>query len=113
MRKFLFILLLITTCSLGAAAQNRREMVELEITDKDSSVRVVKFKWPITSGPKSVGGKSEAIKIVESICANNGIDCPPKREKISENVWRCSNGKRIRTKDEKLAKLLSNAWDEK
>lgn len=87
------------------------EKVSLEIIDTNSQVINYEIDWPFPPGPKPVGGETSIINVVNGILSDNNIDCPPKREKVSENIWLCGNGKKIKAKSNKLAKLLSKAWD--
>jgi len=89
----------------------QNDFVALEIIDTNSNVKTYQIKWPFPSGPKNVGGEKSFMNVVDTILSDNNIECPPKREKVSENIWRCGNGKKIRTSSAKLSKLFSKAWE--
>lgn len=86
------------------------EKVSLEIIHQDGTSKEVKFDWPF-KGPPSVGSNKALLKTVDKILLENEIDCPPKREKISDHIWKCGNGKKVRSKDDKLTRLLTKAWE--
>lgn len=86
-----------------------QDKVKLEIISEDKSTKKVEFNWPF-SHEAPVGGSSVLINEVDKVLKKNGVDCPPKREKISDNIWKCGNGKKIRTDDPRFIKLLSKAW---
>lgn len=113
MRKLIIIALLFSLITIPTFSQQKSasDIVSLEIIDKNNSVKTVEFEWPYPPGPPPVGGAGSVVEKVNKICKENGIECPPVRQKVSDNVWLCSNGKKIRTKSVKLAKLLSKAWD--
>jgi hypothetical protein len=91
-------------------AQSQQQTVELEIINEDGSVKDYTVEWPY-NGPPPTGGNTEVIKKVDKILSENDINCPPQRVKVSDNIWKCGNGKKIRAKDAKLSRLLSKAWD--
>jgi coenzyme F420-reducing hydrogenase gamma subunit len=107
-RKLVILGCLLFICPFFCQAQK----VSLEIIDTNSIVKVYDFDWPFSDGPQPVGSEKSFIKIVDGILVDNNIDCPPKREKVSDHVWLCGNGKKIRTQNTKLANLLSKAWDQ-
>lgn len=88
-----------------------QDKVTLEIVDENGNVKEVSFEWPF-SGPPPIGDNSSLAAKVEEILKENDVDCPPERTKVSDYVWRCGNGKLVRTKDRKVGRLLSKAWDE-
>lgn len=87
-----------------------QDKVSIEIISQDGSTNVVQFNWPF-NGPAPAEKSKELVAQVSKILHDNGIDCPPQREKLSDAIWRCGNGKKIRTKDSELTRLLSKAWD--
>jgi len=107
-RKKLYLLFILAFLASGTVLG--QDKVSVEVINKDGTVKKVEFDWPF-KGPPPVGSSEELIKKVDAILNENGIDCPPKREKVSDNIWKCGNGKKIRTDDSKLARLLSKAWD--
>lgn len=104
-----FILLLLFLLPLVGFAQ-KDDSVSLEITEKGRSPKTLWLPWTF-KGPPSIGDSTTLVKRVDALLQENGVECPPARVKLSENVWRCGNGKLIRTKDTRLAGLLGKAWD--
>jgi hypothetical protein len=100
--------LLLSTPALYA---QQDQPVTLMVVTPEGSTKEYKFKLP-PPGPPSTGEKSMILKKVNAILQENEIDCPPKREKVGENIWKCGNGKLVKTPDAKLARILSKAWDE-
>lgn len=90
-----------------------RDMVSVEVVDGDSLLKNVKFEWPLTTGQDSLRNRSDLIRKIYQICSENGVDCPPIRQKVSDNVWRCGNGKRIRIRDNRLANLMLEVWSQR
>lgn len=91
--------------------QAQDNTVSLEIIDTDSTIKVIELEWPY-DGPPPVGSNISVMDIIYNKLSENNIDCPPERKKISENIWKCGNGKKIRTKDKRLARILSSEWDD-
>jgi hypothetical protein len=86
------------------------ETVRLQVVSTETGTKEYIFKLPF--GPPPTGDNSAVMKKVDAILAENKIDCPPKREKISENIWKCGNGKLVKTPDVRLGRILAKAWDE-
>ena len=108
MSKHRFLVLLLH--SLGVIAYAQQNKVQLEIVEANGSSKKYNIDWPY-QGPPPTGSSADVLAKVDTILLENNIDCPPKREKISDNIWRCGNGKEIRTKDKRLVRLLTKAWD--
>lgn len=104
----LFSIVFITVYAAGNI--DDQDKVTLEIIE-DGKVRRVSFDWPF-QGPPPVGSDSSLVATVDTILKDNDVDCPPERTKVSEHVWKCGNGKLIRTDNRKLGRLLSKAWDD-
>jgi len=96
--------------TVGSDTFTQNEKVSIEIINEDGSKKTIQFEWPF-KGPPPVGDKEDLPTKVNSILISNEIVCPPKREKVSENIWKCGNGKKIRSNDEKLTRLLNKVWN--
>lgn len=117
----IMVLAILTTQSLGQTKStsklekkkiSKQEMVSFTIVNENNSQKNVSFEWPFPPGPAPVGGTQALLKKVNKILSDNDITCPPKRKKISSNIWLCGNGKKIKTSNSKLIDLFTEAWDE-
>ncbi len=90
----------------------KKDSVSLEIVNLKGKNTVLTFKWPFTGTPYASDTAAFMMK-VDDLLIENGVDCPPKREKISDHMWRCGNGKIIRTDNVKFSRVLELAWDNK
>lgn len=86
--------------------------MSIQIIDQDSSEKSHSFKWPFEKGQKPVGGTQVLIEKVDKILRDNGVPCPPKRKKLTDNVWICGNGKKIKTNDAQLIELFTETWED-
>lgn len=87
------------------------ETAKLQVVDASGTEAEYTIELP--SGPPATGDSSsqKAIdkQITNSLAAKN-IACPPKREKVTDYVWRCGNGTLVKTSNAKLARWLAKAW---
>ena len=81
--------------------------VTVNIIDEMGALESLTFVWPF-QGPPPIGA---ADPIVDSLYIVMQEICPPERKKISENIWKCGNGKKINTDDKRMAGYLSSQWD--
>lgn len=103
------LLLLLSSITFLPTSFIFQDKVKLEIIDENKSVKKVEFAWPYPDSVP-VGSTKALLNEIDKMLNSNGVDCPPKREKLSDNIWKCGNGKKIRTNDQRLIKLLSKAW---
>ncbi len=101
---FVFTMLMI------ANSLQAQDMVSFEIVDEDGTSKTIEFEWPY-KGPPPIGSSKSVMNAINDKLSAHGIDCPPERQKISEYIWKCGNGKKIRTNDKRLARLLTVEWD--
>lgn len=109
---FFFVILLGAPACLKAQNSNAvKDSVILEVTDTEGKVSVVKLAWPY-EGPPPVGSEKALLRQLTSTLENCGVDCPPKRLKISGSIWMCGDGSTIKTNDRRMGHLLEAAWGE-
>ncbi|MDB5141083.1 MAG: hypothetical protein JWR12_2999 [Mucilaginibacter sp.] len=107
--------------SFAAQAQKKRmhhsNMVQLEIITVNSDQpnappesKTISIDWPFPNGPLPVGGQEEVLKKIDTLLKANGVNCPPVRTALGNNIWLCGNGIKIRTNNPKLISLLTDAW---
>lgn len=82
-----------------------------EVVKEDGSIQSFSFEWPY-DGPPPIGSIDSVLSTVQLILEENELDCPPEREKISDNIWKCGNGNKIRTDDQRLKTVFSYSWGE-
>lgn len=99
------------TPHLKAVAVVGGETAKLQVVTSSGTEKEYTIELP--SGPPPTGDTS-SLKAVDKqiikILSENNIDCPPKREKVIDKVWRCGNGNIIKTSNARLARLFAKAW---
>lgn len=107
----LFNLLLLVNNSVKA----QEDIIKVEIIDSSDTdsvkITVVELEWPYKGLPP-VGSSNPVIDSLNSKLNKAGVECPPERVKLSSFIWKCGNGKKIRTNDRRLAIVLSSIWDD-
>lgn len=88
------------------------DSVSLEVIDLTGKSTIIKIAWPDRKGQPAIGGNDSIMGKINTELSKNEVDCPPKIEKISDSVWVCGNGKRVKSLDRKLTKLLTKEWKE-
>lgn len=88
------------------------EKVSFKIINKDKSEKVIQINWADLHISGNTGATKAVMSKIDKVLRENGVDCPPKREKVSDNIWLCGNGKKIKTDNTKLKALFSEAWEE-
>ncbi|MEM6737713.1 MAG: hypothetical protein AAF620_16745 [Bacteroidota bacterium] len=110
-KSFIVILIFLSSiCLISSIEVVQQGTVSLEIINEDGTSKMVSFEWPFI-GPPPIGSDSVLSSKVQNILVDNDIDCPPERKKVSDNIWKCGNGKKIRTNDKKLEALLTKVWN--
>ena len=105
---------LLIICLLGlllASPKQQPKTVSLEIISEDGKTEEITIEWPF-NGPPPVGSNAALMEKVDSLLKDNKVDCPPKRVKVSDHIWKCGNGKKIRTNSRKLVRLFNEAWND-
>lgn len=104
----IFILLFL----LSSSVYCQSDSVSLEVIDLTGKSTLIKIAWPDRKGQPAIGSNDSIMNTINNELSKNEVDCPPKIEKLSETVWVCGNGKRVKSLDRKLTRLLNKEWEE-
>lgn len=100
MKYLLPLCLLMVSTFVKLSAQDK---IEIEVLDDKNKSSKFELNWPF-DGPPPIGADLDAA--LDSLDREISEVCPPKRRKLSDNIWKCGNGKRIRTNNRKLNRVL-------
>ncbi|WP_430405229.1 hypothetical protein [Fluviicola sp.] len=112
MKSLNFIILSVSLILLSSNSYCQSDSVSLEVIDLIGKSTVIKIAWPTEKGKPAIGSSDSIMSTLYYELSKNEVDCPPKIEKISETVWVCGNGKRVKSLDRKLTRLLTKEWKE-
>jgi hypothetical protein len=108
MKKILLLIFVVISSESAAVYPDKK--VQLEVVDNSGESKHVVFDLPPQGELLNLDLKDRK-RILDSILTRHGVYCPPKREKISANIWKCGNGNKVRTNDARLTLLLSTNLD--
>jgi len=87
------------------------DAIKIQIMDNDSisntfSIPITVDFYALEKGLIDEASFKRAKKKLRDINAVLSSVCPPERKKISENIWKCGNGKKIKSNDKRLDKVM-------
>jgi len=91
-----------------------KDTVAVEMTDTKGKTKTIRLrlKFPGGTGNTGSSGQSKVLADLSKALKDKGVVCPPKRQKIADNVWICGDGTKYISTNKKLTALLEELWKE-